>query len=82
MIFGIPFAAMGNILTQIFVTINKQDVLNRISFIIMIITLSLSWWIIERYGATGLSVFIVLRQFIVVAVCVTIILKAFKKRLL
>lgn len=82
MIFGIPFAAMGNILTQIFVTINKQDVLNRISFVIMVITLSLSWWIIERYGATGLSVFIVLRQFIVVAVCVTIILKLFKKRLL
>lgn len=82
MIFGIPFAAMGNVLTQIFVTINKSEILNKISFIIMIITLSSSWWIIECYGAMGLSVFIVLRQFIVVVVCVTIILKIFKKRLL
>ncbi len=79
MIFGLPFAAMGNVITQVFVTIDKQKILNRVSLIIMIVTVSISWLIIKNYGAEGLSMFIVVRQALVMVSCLTIIMYFFKR---
>jgi PST family polysaccharide transporter len=73
MIFGIPFSAMGHIVTQVFVTINKQEILNKVSLAIMIVTLSVSWSVITHYDVVGLSVFIVFRQLMVMVTCLAII---------
>tara|TARA_B110000902_G_C14264159_1_gene570792 strand:- start:552 stop:1781 length:1230 start_codon:yes stop_codon:yes gene_type:complete len=73
LIFGLLFGAFSQIITQVFVTIEKATVLSKISFITMILSLGLSPIIISIYGVIGLSLFTVFRQFFVISCCLVIL---------
>ena len=66
---GIVFSAFGGFYTQIFVTLKKSEILNKISFRIMILNLTCSPFIIYYFGVIGLSYFILFRQSIVIGIC-------------
>lgn len=76
--FGLAFAAMGQFLTQVFVTIDKQRELTRISLITMLITCIVSPFIIKQYGVLGLSYYTLIRQFSVISVCLLVIFSCFQ----
>ncbi len=69
LVFGIIFTSFGGFYTQIFVTLKKATILNKISFRIMLLNLSFSPFIIMFFGAIGLAYFVLFRQLIVIAVC-------------
>jgi len=68
LVFGIIFSSFGGLYTQVFVNLKKADILNKISFYIMIINLLFAPIIIHIYGAIGLSFFVLLRQFSVISI--------------
>ncbi len=72
---GICFASFGQFYTQVFVTINKTHILNKISLITMMATLLLLPLVITQYGLYGAGVFIVSRQAIVILSCYKFIFK-------
>lgn len=78
LVFGIIFSSFGGFYTQIFVTLKKAKILNKISFRVMLLNLSFSPFIIWFFGAIGLAYFVLFRQSIVVVVCYRLINK-FKK---
>lgn len=73
--FGLVFSSLGTVITQVFVTINKSNVLNKISFFTMIITLLLSPVFIKCYGVIGLAMYTVMRQAFVATICITYIIR-------
>jgi PST family polysaccharide transporter len=66
---SIIFYSFGHFYTQIFVTLNKMKILNRISFIIMIINLLFVPIIIYFSGVIGLAYFVVFRQGLIFILC-------------
>jgi PST family polysaccharide transporter len=78
---GIVFSSFGQFYTQIFVTLKKSKILNKISFRIMIMNLLISPIIIYVFGVIGLAYFILFRQSIVITTCYFYIQK-FKKEYL
>jgi PST family polysaccharide transporter len=79
LIFGLFFGAFSQIITQVFVTIEKAKILSKISFITMILSLGLSPIIINIYGVIGLSIFTVFRQFFVISCCLFILIGVLNK---
>lgn len=75
LLIGLSFSALGQLLTQVFVTANKMRVLKKISFSIMIITLTLTPLIIIKYDVLGLAIYTVIRQLIVITLCLYQIIK-------
>ena len=71
--FGLAFSSLGQFLTQVFITIDKQRTLTKISLITMVITCTVSPFVIQAYGVIGLSFYTVVRQFFVISMCLSII---------
>jgi PST family polysaccharide transporter len=78
---GIVFSSFGQFYTQIFVTLKKSKILNKISFRVMIMNLVISPIVIYVFGVIGLAYFILFRQNIVITTCY-FYLQKFKKEYL
>jgi PST family polysaccharide transporter len=78
---GIIFSAFGGFYTQIFLTLKKAKILNKISFRVMVMNLIISPILINLFGAIGLAYFVLFRQNIVITACYIYIQK-FKKEYL
>lgn len=75
MILGILFSSFGQLYTQTMIILDKANILNKISFIIMIFNLVFSPFVIIYFGILGLAYLIVTRQLVVTATCFLIINK-------
>lgn len=76
---GLMFSSLGQLFTQVFITLEQSEVLKRISFSIMIITLLSTPVIINYYGAVGLAYYTVFRQALVILTCMFFILFFYKE---
>jgi len=77
---GIVFSAFGGFYTQIFITLKKAKILNKISFRIMIMNLIISPILINLLGVIGLAYFVLFRQSVVIVTC-SIYIQKFKKKI-
>lgn len=77
--FGLMFSSLGQLFTQVFITLDKPETLKNISFVIMILTLLLSPIVITMYGVIGLAYYTVFRQSIVIIICVYFIRMFYKE---
>ncbi|MCE7602181.1 oligosaccharide flippase family protein [Vibrio fluvialis] len=75
---GLAFSALGQFLTQVFITIDKQKTLTKISLFTMLITCVASPLVIKEYGVLGLSYYTIMRQLSVISVCLIVVFLFFK----
>lgn len=75
MVLGMLFSTFGPLYTQTMIIIDKAKILNKISFIIMILNLIFSPFLIKYFGLLGMAYLILVRQFMVTLTCFLIINK-------
>ena len=81
LVLGIIFSSFGHFYTQIFITLGKSKILNKVSFRVMVMNLIFSPLVIYIYGAIGLACFVLFRQSLVIGISYRYIHK-FKKEFL